>query len=214
VRRLAQAVLVSVVASLVVAIPATAGSAAAAPLALSSKKAFSGNLCRLPTLAELGSAHISSGCANKIARHTSKGPLGTVTTEQFAASWGRPPFGGLGHWLLIIARRVTGSGPALAAARAKLRLKIIGHGAPVAVGSVASELGETSSCANPPKDDCTSATLLALVKNYFLQVSLADYPPTGEGVEDPPEDEPQDLAQEESDKGPITAIAATVASKL
>jgi hypothetical protein len=202
-----------VVTSLVVAIAATAGSAAA-PVALSSKKAFSGNLCRLPTLGELGSAHISSGCVNKIAKHTSKGPLGTVTTEQFAASWGRPPFGGLGHWLLIIARRVTGSGPALATARAKLRLQIIGHGAPVGVGSVASELGETSSCKNPPKEDCTSATLLALVKNYFLQVSLADYPPTGEGVEDPPDDEPQDLAQEESDKGPITAIAATVASKL
>jgi hypothetical protein len=58
------------------------------------------------------------------------------------------------------------------------------------------------------------ASVLALVKNYVVEVMLYDAPPTGVGEADPGEDEPQDRAQEETDKAPIVSIFEVVASKL
>jgi hypothetical protein len=116
----------------------------------------------------------------------------------------------------VTVTRVTGSGPALAQGRRKLRSQVIEEGVPVKVGSVGSWHGDTSSCSNPGTDDCTTAVLSAIVKNYLIGVVLAN-PALPTGLPEPApgqEDVTQDLAQEETDKAPMVAIAQTVAKAL
>jgi hypothetical protein len=208
---------VSVTAGATVAAVALAGPCPALgrPAATSSKKAFSGNICSLPLASEVAAANVTGPCVKgKTTRKTSKTPFGSVTQEAFVAHWGSLPLTGPGHFVTVVVGRYTGSASALAYGRSKIRLKVLSHGAPVSISPLASELGDTVSCFNPPKEDCTHASVLGLVKNYVVEVILYDAPPTGVGVTDPGEDEPQDRAQEETDKAPIVSIFKVVAAKL
>ena len=134
--------------------------------------------------------------------------------ETFTASWAQghtEP----SHEVSVSVVRMSGSPAAIAYGRRKLRLEILGRGAPAGVGSLASIEAKTSSCVNPPTEDCTFSSLSAIVKNYVLDVYLADAP-TG-GQPEPSNgtgDEPEDIQQEQADRPPITAIALKVASKL
>jgi hypothetical protein len=195
------------------------GPALGRPSAATSKRAFSGNLCGVSIAADLAAVNITAPCVRgRTTRKATRTRLGSVTTETFVSHWGSLPGSGVGHLLTVGAARVTGSPAALAYGRTKQRALVLEHGVlvtpAVGGGPLATEFGDTSSCFNPPKEDCTHASVLALVKNYVVEVILFDYPPTGVGVADPGEDEPQDRAQEETDKAPIVSIFKAVAAKL
>jgi hypothetical protein len=191
------------------------GYALGRPAATTSKKAFSGNICGLPLASAVAAANVTAPCVKgKTTRKTTKTPLGSVTQESFVAHWGTLPRSGPGHFVTVVVGRFMGSASALAYGRTKIRAEVLSHGAPVSANPLASEFGDTVSCVNPPKEDCTHASVLALIKNYVVEVILYDAPPTGVGEADPGEDEPQDRAQEETDKAPIVSIFKVVASKL
>ncbi len=195
------------------AITATAVAGPAASTARAA--AFKGHLCSIVTAEELTAAHVTARCnGDKRVTRTTSTPLGTVKMETFTASWGKGQVEP-SHEVSVSVARVSGNPAALAYGRNKLRLEILGRGAPVGVGSVASIEAKTSSCVNPPTDDCTVSALSAIVKNYVLDVYLSDAP-TG-GQPEPSNgtgDEPEDIAQEEADRPLITAIARKVAAKL
>jgi hypothetical protein len=204
-----------------IAASCTAGALAAAalPAAAGAKKPFSGNICAIPVSGLLSAAHITEPCirgkTHKIAPKPS--PLGgTVGQVISTAHWGLPHgVNGPSHYLLVSATKVIGSGNALAVAKKILRDKVIEHGAPVAVGSPGSLLTDTASCVNPPTEDCTSGSVVAIVGSYYMLVQLEDAPPTISGAEPSPgEDTPQDDEQEATVKAPVTAIAKAIAAKL
>jgi len=205
-----------VVAALAVAVlPAAAG--AKKPAA---NTPFSGKICPIPTAGELKAAHISDRCvqfktAKRARRHSPLG--GTLGTIVYAARWGRTS--GVGgeahHFLTVFITKLVGSGNALVVARKELRLKILAHGFPVAVGKPGSVDTGTASCPNPPTDDCTTGDVLAMKGNYVLHVGLGDAPPTVQGAPHAPDpDEGQDNQQEDAVKAPVTAIAKAIAAKL
>ena len=190
------------------------GTAPACPRATASRRAFAGHLCSIVTAAELAAAHVTVSCnGDKRFSRTRKTLLGTVTTETFSATWGKPSRIELSHELTVAVGRVRGSAAAIAYGRKELRLEILGHWGPVSVGSVASIYSDTSSCVNPPTEDCTDSTLEAIVKNYTLSMILHDAPTGGE-AEGSSDDEPQDIKQEEAERPPMIAIAHTVESRL
>jgi len=211
------ALAVSALAVAVIAASAVAAHALDRPAA-ASRAAFSGNLCGLLKVPELAAAHISAPCVKgRTTRTSANTPLGSVTTQTFGAHWGSLPHGGPSgpsHYLTMIAARYTGSAPALAFGLKRIRNGILRHGKLVSVGNPGTLDSETFSCVNPPKEDCTHLSVFGLVKDYVLEVTLYDFPPTGVGVVDPGEDEPQDNAQQELDEAPIVSIAKTVAAKL
>lgn len=175
---------------------------------------FSGNICGLPTGAELTAVHITGPCKKLRTRtQISRTPFGKLTQTRFAANWGFLPTNGVGHVLVIGVTRVSGDRALLSAYRARLRAHILVEGRPAGVGSVSEWHGETASCPNPPSDDCTKEQVSALVGNYILAVDLIDVP-TNAPAPEPSQDEPVDLAQEEADLAPIEAIAKTVAKVL
>jgi hypothetical protein len=191
------------------------GPAFGRPAARTSKKAFSGNLCSLLTGSEVAAANITASCVReKTSRTTTKTLLGSVTRESFKSHWGTVMLNTPDHYLLVVATRYTGSPAALAKGRKEIKVKILGHGAPASGNPLASVFIDTGSCVNPPTNDCTHANLMGLVKDYLVQVFLYDYPPTGPGELVPGEDEPQDMAQEETDKAPTVSIFKAVAAKL
>jgi hypothetical protein len=202
-------------ATIVVAALTAPGAALGRPVAATSKRAFSGNICGLSIA--VAAAHITAPCVRGgTTAKTTRTPLGYVTSQTFVSHWGSLPHrgpSGPSHFLTVGVARFTGSAAALAYGRAKQRSEILNYGVPVHVG-FGSLYTDTFSCVNPPKEDCTHASVLALVKNYVLEVILYDFPPTGVGVADPGEDEAQDDAQEETDKAPILSIAQTVAAQL
>jgi hypothetical protein len=172
---------------------------------------FSGNVCHLPSGAQLTAAHISGACTKVRTRtETSHTRLGTLTQTKFAAHWGFLPTTGAGHVLTIGVTRVTGDHALLVAARARFRSRTLSEGVPVGIGSVSEWHGETAACLNPPSEDCTTVHVSALVGNYILAVVLIDVPTNAPA----PEDEPVDLEQEEADKAPVVAIAKAVAKAL
>jgi hypothetical protein len=193
---------------------AASGAAPARPLAAVSGRAFAGHLCRIVTAAELAAAHVTASCnGDKRFSRSTKTPLGSVTTETFSASWGKPSRSGPSHEVTVTVTRVKASAAAIAYGLKKLRLEILGNGALVSVGSVASIDGKTSSCVNPPTEDCTDSLLEAIVKKYSLNVFLSNAPTGGE-AEGSSGDDPEDIKQEEADRPPMIAIAHTVESRL
>jgi hypothetical protein len=175
---------------------------------------FHGNLCPVVTAGELSAAHISGSC-HKVApsRSHAHSPLGTETTAQFESFWGPAASSGPTHSLTIHLTKISGSPALLSFLHKRLGKHILESGAPVGIGSVSSWHGQTSSCENPHTGDCTFVTLEAIVKNYVLTVLLSDFPSTGP-PETAGEDDPEDLAQEESDRGPAVAIAKSIAKAL
>jgi hypothetical protein len=148
------------------------GPALGRPAATTSKKAFSGNLCGLSIAGELATVNINAPCVkDKTTNKTVKTPLGTVMQQAFLAHWGSVPRAGVAHFLTIVVGRLTGSPSALAYGRTKLRGRIFSRGALVSVGTLASLYTETVSCVNPPKEDCTQASVLAYVKTTSLKSS-------------------------------------------
>jgi hypothetical protein len=93
---------------------------------------------------------------------------------------GQPSKSGPSHEVTVTVTRVKASAAAIAYGLKKLRLEILGNGALVNVGSVASIDGKTSSCVNPPTEDCTDSLLEAIVKKYSLNVFLSNAPTGGE----------------------------------
>ena len=176
---------------------------------------FRGNLCSVVTSGEVAAVHISAPCHKlRPVTATAHSPLGTVTNTQYESTWGGGGSLGRTHYLVIHIGTVSGSRGIVSFELKRFRTQIIRNGAPVGVGSVSSEHGDTASCENPPSGDCTTATLEAIVKKkYVLTIVLEDLPTTG-GEEQSPADEAEDLAQEEADKGPLVAIAKTVAKAL
>jgi len=172
---------------------------------------FAGDVCALPTGSQLTAAHVGGACTRKRSTRSEHTPLGALTQEAFIGQWGQRT-GEPIHSLTVSVTRIRGGSAVLAAARSKLRLQIISEGAPVAVGSVASWHGSTSSCVNPPTDDCTGVQVTAIVKHFVITVLLFDYPTGGNAEQSG--DDGEDLAQEEADKVPAVAIARTVASRL
>lgn len=201
--------LAAVTAGVVLAACATAD---ARPVGGAKKRVFAGHLCSIVTAAELTAAHISAPCnGDKRRTRTIATPLGSVTTETFSATWGHPA--AIPHELSVAVGRVRGSAAAIAYGRTRLRREIIGKGVPVGLGSVSSLESSTSSCVNPPTEDCTNADLDAIVGNYSLDVILFDAPVGGQR-EVGSDDEPEDIAQEEAERGPMLAIARTVSRSL
>lgn len=196
--------------SAVVALVATVAVATAIAPATALAR-FTGHVCGLPTGSELGAAHVGGGCTLKRQRRTVATPLGAFTQEAFIGRFGART-GEPIHSMTVSVTRFRGGAAVLAAGRSRLRLQVISEGAPVAVGSVASWHGATSSCVNPPTDDCTRVQVTALVKSFVVTVLLFDYPAGGSA--ELTGDEPEDLAQEEADRTPAVAIAQTVAKAL
>jgi hypothetical protein len=192
------------------------GAAPARPLAAVSGRAFAGHLCHIVTAAELAAAHVTASCnGDKRFSRTAKTPLGSVTTETFSASWGKPSRSGPSHEVAVTVTRVKGSAAAIAYGLKKLRGEILERGALVSVGSIASIEGDTASCVNPPTEDCTTSLLAAIAKknNYEINVFLSNAPTGGE-PEGSSGDDPADIKQEEADRPPMIAIAHTVESRL
>jgi len=193
--------------------------ASAVPGALA-KKPFNGNICGIPFGGELAAAHISDPCVKgKTRNHPAKrSPVGgSVGSTIYSAHWGQAHSSASpSHYLLIEITKYYGSGNALSLGRKLLFGEVLQNGYPIAVGNRASLATDTYSCAmNPPTGDCTKGEVLAIVGNYFVLVGLDDAPPTIAGAEEgPAEDEAQDNEQEETIKGPLTAIAKSIAAKL
>jgi hypothetical protein len=187
--------------------------AAAALAAPGSALGFPKSLCSVPSAGELTAANISGACKKlKTTHHVTHTPLGDLRSKALGAAWGDVPTSGVGHHLAISVTKFSGSAAALAEGRKRLRAKVLAEGSPVGVGSTSEWHGETASCPNPPTDDCTVSTVSAIVHNSLVAVSLIDFP-TG-GSESQANDDAEDLAQEEADKGPVVAIANTIAKKL
>jgi hypothetical protein len=173
---------------------------------------FRGNLCLLPTAAELAAAHISGPCTRRHpAGHTSHTPLGSLRTTGFGALWGTTSLERT-HALSITVTKLSGSAAAVGAARSKLGSQILGEGAPIGIGFRSEWHGSTGSCENPPTDDCTTTQITAFAKSSLIVMTLLDYPTSGSAAQG--EDDPEDLAQEEADKPAAVAIAKAVAKAL
>jgi hypothetical protein len=203
----------AVVAAAVLTAPGVALGRTAAAI---SKKPFSGNVCAISISSALGELHIVTGCTRgKTVRKGSNTPLGPVITETSVAHWGTTPKSGPSHYVAVSVGRYTGSSAALASGRHKIEGTIRRQGRQVlSEFPLYSVLFNTSSCVNPPKEDCTHGDLTGLVKNYVVGVTILDAPPTGVGVADPGEDTPQDIAQQELDVRPIVSIFHAIAKKL
>ena len=207
---------IAVLAAAAVAMSAGAGPAAAGTSASKHKKAFHGNLCAAVTGPELVAAHVSGPCVQRRpVTLTLRTPLGTYTTERFTAQWGdlkaEPA-----NFVSVTVTRLRGNATAIKFIQKRFRLEVLGNGEPVHVGSPGSVNAETLSCANAPTGDCTDANLLAVVGPYELAVQLVDHPPTNRAATEfpPGDDEPEDKAQQNTDKGPAVAIGQAVAAKL
>jgi len=99
--------------------------------------------------------------------------------NRFVANWGKLMPGGTGHFMVVAATRYSGSARAVLAGRAKLKARIVAYGVKVGVGSSAALRMSTSSCVNPPTEDCTHVTVLALVRNLLFEVAVFDEPVGG-----------------------------------
>ena len=190
---------------------------AASPQAAS---AFNGNICApVNASGALAATHVTGPCVKLKTVHTAPRPSpigGTVGSIGWWARWGTPSAdSGPHHLLTVSVTRLRGSGAALAVARKRLRLKVIGNGEPVGVGKPGSFSGDTSACENPPTDACVRGELLAIVHGYVISVGLVDAPPGIPGAEaGPPQSEGEIYAQEQALKGPMLGVAAAVAGKL
>jgi hypothetical protein len=171
------------------------------------------NVCSALSVGELDAAHVQGPCKKlKATRHATTTPLGSLTSEGFGGRWGALPKTGVGHVLTISVDRFSASSAVLAVGRKKLRAKVLASGTPVGVGSVSTWHGDTGSCPNPPTSDCTTSVVTAIVHNSLLTVVMVDYPVGGSESQE--HDEEEDLAQEESDKAPVVAVAKSIAKHL
>jgi len=221
VRRLVTKVFIAGFAEIVVAAGFVPPASTAGQAVTSGKKAFSGNVCGIPSSGELAAAHIEDPCHKvKTAKvPVKKSPLGgTVGSVEWGGRWGKPTNAGMpSHYLGVLVTRELGSGRALELFEKKFRLSVIGNGAPINVGKgTASMLTETASCPNPPTSDCTKGTVLAIVGRYVVEIFLNDFPPTipGASEEGQGEDDAEDMAQEELIKPVLREIANSVVAKL
>jgi hypothetical protein len=180
--------------------------------------AFSGNVCGIPSARELTAAHISAPCHKvKTAKvPVKKSPLGgSIGSITWSARWGSAVHAPT-HYLGVGISKELGSGTAHNVVMKHFRGSVLQHGALINVGKgLASIYTDTASCSNPPTDDCTRGTVLAVVGNYVVNVSLDDYPPTNPGAEPSPgDDEGEDNAQEDAIKPALRQIAKSVVAKL
>jgi hypothetical protein len=69
---------------------------------------------------------------------------------------------------------------------------------------------------DPPTDDCTKASVLAIVKNHLVEVFLNESAPNVSGSAEPKveEGEAEDATQEDTVKAGLLSVAATLAKKL
>jgi hypothetical protein len=208
--------------SIAMAAGASAPASAAARSARTHKKPFSLNVCAIPSSGELAAAEISAPCHES---KTLRTPVrksrvgGTAGSVQYGAHWSASATAlAPSHSLSIIVIHELGSGRGVEIFRKEFRLKVIGHGLEVSVRKGrASEVGETSSCVNPPTGDCTFATFLAISGDWVFEAFLRSYPPTIPGtneLETPSEDDPQDLLQEEAIRPALSSIGASVVAKV
>jgi hypothetical protein len=206
---------VSMAAAATIVIAALAGPHPAHARPTRTGEAPSVNLCGLLGSSQLAAVHITAPCVKgRTTRKTTRTPLGSVTSESFVANWGKLMPGGTGHFLVVGATRYSGSAAALIAGRAKLKTRILAYGIKVGAGSLAALRMGTSSCVNPPTEDCTRVTVLALVRNVIFEVAVFDEPVGGVAETESSGDEAVDVQQQEMDTVPTVSIAKTVGAKL
>jgi hypothetical protein len=207
---------VSMAAAATIAIAALAGPHPAhARPASAGKAASSVKLCGMLGSSQLAAVHITAPCVKgRTTRKTTRTSLGPVTRESFVANWGKLNRNGTGHFLVVGATRFSGSAAALFAGRARLKANIRAYGIKVGAGSLAAARMGTSSCLNPPTEDCTHTSVLALVRNFVFEVIVYDEPVGGVAEAESSGDRAVDVEQEEVDGVPTVSIAKTVGAKL
>ncbi len=198
---------------------AAALAVAISPGAASAKAHFKGNVCSLVSAGELAAAHIPGPACTKgkpIIKAAKPTPLGgTYGASEWGAHWGVHEGGSPIHYLVVTVFKIYGSGASLAKAHARLRHQVLAYGHPIGVGKPGAFFGESATCSNPPTDDCTNDSVKALVGSYEVFVLLEDAQPGPAGAETPPgDDTAQDQEEQESDRGPVIAIAKSIAAAL
>jgi hypothetical protein len=187
--------------------------------ASSGRAAFSGNLCATVSAGSLAALKISGPClvVAKGAVRVQSTPLGSVRTVRYAARAGsRGSISAPKGQLLMTAIHVQGSADAVAYAQKNWRLQVLSNGDLVSSKPLATEVGDTVACHNPPTGDCTKAEILGLVGQYG--VTIVYYAPTKltkpDNPQDPSVDDANDRAQEKLIKGPLVGLALSVMKTL
>jgi len=149
-------------------------------------------------------------------RHT---PLGSGTSTFYTARWGVTNLQLLPeHVVSVGVAHVTGSSAVLALVKKEERAKVLENGVLVANsnGVLATEAGDTYSCQNPPTGDCTKTEFESVKGNWGVVLGVVGAPPGSPGAqeENSGEDDPQDLAQEESLKGPTVGLGLAITARL
>ena len=197
---------------------AAALAAAISPGAASAKAHFKGNVCSLVSAGELAAANIPGPACTKgkpiikAAKPTRLG--GTYGASEWGAHWGVHEGGSPIHYLVVTVFKIYGSGASLAKAHQRLRQEVLTYGLPIALGNRAAFYGESAGCTNPPTNDCTSDGVKALVGSYLVFVLLEDAQPGSAGETPTGDDTAQDEEEQQADRGPVIAIAKSIAAAL
>jgi hypothetical protein len=183
------------------------------------KAGLSGNLCTTVPKGALVALKVTAPCINqKPLVSVQATPLGSVRTVAYRARWGTG--GGTVSqprtYFAAQAIYVQGASAAVAYAQKHFRAEVLAHGIPISSHPLATEDAETAACHNPPIDDCTKATILALVGQYGLSVYFGGPAPflKPDDPQNPAVDEANDQAQENAVKKSFVAAAKSVIAAL
>jgi hypothetical protein len=150
------------------------------------KRAITLNLCKIAGGA-VSSAQVSAPC-HQLPTVTEPGkptPIGRAPTiVLYGARWGQVgSTANPQHFAEVTVGHLLGKGKTLEIAEKEYRLKVIGHGLPVAVsGGTGSVFTEPFACVNPPTEQCSSGQFLAIKGTWAIQAHLSDLPPTIPGA--------------------------------
>lgn len=153
--------------ALMAIVGAFVAAALAIPLALSSttKTPFNGNLCTVVSAGSLSTLKITDPCIHTAVSKTVSTPIGSVQETSYQARWGTGGSISNPQPRLQIGAITVKSGPpaAIAYAASAFRQQVLANGAPFSSRPLATEVGDTLTCHNPPIDDCTEAEIMELV---------------------------------------------------
>jgi hypothetical protein len=149
-------------------------------------------------------------------------PLGSYTSTFYTARWlSEAPTLQLvpHHSLSVGVAHIAGPSAVVDFFRKHERAKVLENGVLVANGKgvLATWAGDTSSCKNPPTDDCTINEFESMKGNWGVVLSTLGAPPTEPGAEPKNEsegDDAEDLAQEEQLKGATVGVGLAITARL
>ena len=198
-----------------------AGAAAKPPPKKPVHRAFIPHLCVWIAASDTSQLELQGACHEGRAHlKTVHTPIGEVTTTFYNAKWGTSVSGLVPqHLLSVSAIHVTGSPGAVTYFVKARRLEVSGEGELVdeKAGVVATWQGQIYACENPPTSHCVKDYFHSVKGSWGVEVGTVGAPPGSPGAVDepePPEDSPQDRAQEELLRTPTVSIGLAVLAKV